>query len=98
MDFVIAWAWPNAIHDGNGTAAFFITDRASLDQRQALSEIVTGNAVGKDLSLFLQPHIQPYTNQSLSLLRSSSMALIVISVCLGFLMLLCKDLQIRSHF
>ena len=24
MEFVVAWAWPNAIHDGNGTAAFFI--------------------------------------------------------------------------
>jgi hypothetical protein len=47
MDFVIAWAWPNAIHEGNGTAAFFITDRASSDQRKALSEIATGKAGGK---------------------------------------------------
>jgi len=47
MDFVIAWAWPNAIHDGNGTAAFFITERASPEQRQALAEIVTGRAGGK---------------------------------------------------
>lgn len=47
MDFVVAWAWPNAIHDGNGTAAFFITDRAAPDQREALAEIVTGRAGGK---------------------------------------------------
>jgi hypothetical protein len=47
LDFVVAWAWPNAIHDGNGTAAFFITDRASPDQRKALAEIVTGRAGGK---------------------------------------------------
>jgi len=47
MDFVVAWAWPNAIHDGNGTAAFFISDRASQDQRKALTEIVTGRAGGK---------------------------------------------------
>lgn len=47
MDFVVAWAWPNAIHEGNGTAAFFITDRASPQQRDALTEIVTGRAGGK---------------------------------------------------
>ncbi len=47
LDFVLAWAWPNAIHDGNGTAAFFITDRASPEQRQALAQIVTGKAGGK---------------------------------------------------
>jgi hypothetical protein len=47
MDFVIAWAWPNAIHDGNGTAAFYITDRALPEQRQALTQIVTGQAGGK---------------------------------------------------
>jgi len=47
MDFVIAWAWPNAIHDGNGTAACFITDRANLEQQKALAEIVTGRAGGK---------------------------------------------------
>jgi hypothetical protein len=47
MDFVLALAWPNAIHEGNGTAAFFITDRASADQREALAEIVTGRAGGK---------------------------------------------------
>ena len=47
MEFVVAWAWPNAIHDGNGTAAFFITDRASPEQREALTQIVTGRAGGK---------------------------------------------------
>jgi hypothetical protein len=47
LEFVVAWAWPNAIHEGNGTAAFFITDRAAPEQRGALSEIVTGRAGGK---------------------------------------------------
>jgi len=47
LDFVAAWAWPNAIHDGNGTASFFITETASAEQRQALADIVTGNAGGK---------------------------------------------------
>jgi len=46
-NFVIAWSWPGAIHAGNGTAAFFISDRASPEQRTALSEIVTGRAGGK---------------------------------------------------
>jgi len=47
LDFVVAWAWPNAIHEGNGTAAFFITDHASADQRAALAQIATGQAGGK---------------------------------------------------
>ncbi len=47
MDFVGAWAWPNAIHEGNGTAAFFITERALPEQRAALVEIVSGRAAGK---------------------------------------------------
>jgi hypothetical protein len=47
MEFVVAWAWPNAIHDGNGTASFFITDRALPEQREALAQIVTGQAGGK---------------------------------------------------
>jgi len=47
LDFVIAWAWPKAIHDGNGTAAFFITDCSTPEQRHALAQIVTGQAGGK---------------------------------------------------
>jgi len=47
LDFVGAGAWPNAIHDGHGTLAFFITERASEKQRKALTEILTGRAGGK---------------------------------------------------
>jgi len=47
LDFVVAWSWPNAIHDGNGTGAFFISERATPHQREALSKIVTGQAGGK---------------------------------------------------
>lgn len=47
LDFVAAWAWPNAIHDGNGTAAFFVSERATVEQRQAMTEIVTGRASGQ---------------------------------------------------
>jgi len=45
LDCVYA-AWPNAIHEGNGTATLFITEQASPEQRDALQAILTGQAGG----------------------------------------------------
>jgi hypothetical protein len=47
LDCVYAGAWPNPIHEGHGTAALFITERASAEQRHALVEILTGRAGGE---------------------------------------------------
>lgn len=47
LDFVYAAAWPNAIHEGNGTATLFITENAKSDQRDSLVEILTGRAGGE---------------------------------------------------
>jgi hypothetical protein len=38
--------WPKAIHEGNGTLAIFIDERATNDQRQALLTICSGQAGG----------------------------------------------------
>jgi len=46
LDFITALYWPKAIHEGNGTAQLFITDKASDEQRQALINIVSGQAKG----------------------------------------------------
>jgi hypothetical protein len=35
LDFISAIAWPKAIHEGNGTAQLFVTNKASEEQRQA---------------------------------------------------------------
>jgi hypothetical protein len=46
LDFITALYWPKAIHEGNGTAQLFITNKASNEQRQALINIVSGQAKG----------------------------------------------------
>ena len=38
--------WPKAIHEGNGTAAIFIDEKAKPEQREALVEIASGKAGG----------------------------------------------------
>jgi hypothetical protein len=38
--------FPKAIHEGNGTAQLFVTNKASQDQTQALISIVSGQAKG----------------------------------------------------
>ncbi|PYI82995.1 MAG: hypothetical protein DME26_15940 [Verrucomicrobia bacterium] len=38
--------WPKAIHQGNGTVALFIDERANPQQREALWNIATGQAGG----------------------------------------------------
>ena len=46
LDFVAAEYWPKAIHEGNGTAQYFITNRANEEQRHALVNICSGQAKG----------------------------------------------------
>jgi hypothetical protein len=38
--------WPKALHDGNGTAEVFVDEGASDEQREALGQILSGNAGG----------------------------------------------------
>lgn len=38
--------WPKAIHEGNGTLALFIDERASAEQRDAILTICSGQAGG----------------------------------------------------
>jgi len=47
LDCVYTAAWPNPIHEGNGTATLFITEKGSPEQRDALVEILTGCAGGE---------------------------------------------------
>lgn len=47
LDLVYAASWPKAIHEGDGTAQLFITERADGEQRRALTEIFSGKAKGE---------------------------------------------------
>jgi hypothetical protein len=47
LDCVYAAAWPNPVHEGNGTATLFISDKASQQQRDALVDILSGRAGGE---------------------------------------------------
>ena len=46
LDFIYAASWPRAIHEGNGTACVYITEKTSQEQRQAISDIAYGRAGG----------------------------------------------------
>ena len=46
LDFIAAEYWPKAIHEGNGIAQHFITNKANELQRHALVNIVSGQAKG----------------------------------------------------
>jgi hypothetical protein len=46
LDFITALYWPKAIHEGNGTAQLFVTNKANEEQRQAIINIVSGQAKG----------------------------------------------------
>ncbi len=46
LDFIYAASWPRAIHEGDGTARVYITDRASQAQSQAIADIAYGRAGG----------------------------------------------------
>jgi hypothetical protein len=67
LDCVYAVAWPNPIHEGNGTATLFITEKASPEQRDVLVEILTGRAGGEGpfaifggtITAWNEPHFVP---------------------------------------
>jgi hypothetical protein len=44
--YVIAFAYPKAIHEGNGQMAIFIDDRATTTQAEAIATILLGRAGG----------------------------------------------------
>ena len=46
LDIITAESWPKAIHEGNGTALLLVTNKANKEQRQALIQIVSGQAKG----------------------------------------------------
>jgi hypothetical protein len=59
--------WPKAIHEGNGTAAVFVDERASAEQRDALLQIASGKAGGlpfeiivTTFSKILDPQFVPF--------------------------------------
>ena len=54
LNFVYAASWPRAIHEGGGTVRAYIDERASPDQRLALTEITYGRARGSGcFSIFI---------------------------------------------
>lgn len=44
--------WPGPIHEGHGRASFYIDERASDEQFDALSKIITGNAGGGPFEVY----------------------------------------------
>ncbi|MFQ5763845.1 MAG: DUF1326 domain-containing protein [Rhodospirillales bacterium] len=42
LRWVGVWAWPNPIHEGNGTMQMIIDERADDDQRSSLAEVLHG--------------------------------------------------------
>jgi len=46
LNCVYAAAWPDPIHEGNGSATLFISDQAIPSQRDALVDILSGRAGG----------------------------------------------------
>ena len=45
--------WPGALHEGNGTATIFIDEKASAEQRDALTKIVSGQAGGMPFEIIV---------------------------------------------
>jgi hypothetical protein len=50
--FVVAFAWPRAIHEGNGTAAVWFDESTTEDQRAALGRILTNQDGGLPYEIF----------------------------------------------
>ncbi len=50
MAYIVSW--PGAIHEGRGKASFYIDDRASDEQFEALSKIITGEAGGGPFEVY----------------------------------------------
>jgi len=54
LNFVGSVKWPGAIHEGNGVGAFFIDDKASDPQRDAMFQIFSGQVGGMPWELIAQ--------------------------------------------
>jgi hypothetical protein len=68
LGLAFAARWPQAIHLGNGTAAIFVDERATPEQRNALLQIASGQAGGMPfeilaatMSTLLEPKFVPMT-------------------------------------
>lgn len=46
LNYALVVSWPGALHEGNGTAQWFIDERANSMQHAALSSIVSGQTGG----------------------------------------------------
>jgi hypothetical protein len=46
FDVVYVAAWPNAIHEGNGTFQLYVDERADVKQREGIARIFGGHAGG----------------------------------------------------
>jgi hypothetical protein len=47
IDVICAFSWPKAIHEGNGTGQLFISKNTSIEQRNAIISIFSGQAKGE---------------------------------------------------
>ncbi len=54
LGFGFSARWPGRIHEGNGTAVVFIDERADERQREALTQIVSGQAGGVPFEIIVQ--------------------------------------------
>lgn len=52
LNAVFIGSWPGPIHEGHGKASFYIDERASDDQFEALSKIITGEADGGPFEVY----------------------------------------------
>ncbi|HKS59737.1 MAG TPA: DUF1326 domain-containing protein [Thermoplasmata archaeon] len=52
LNFAAAYAFPGAVHEGNGRGAFYIDGRSTEGQFEALSKIVTGEAAGAPFAVY----------------------------------------------
>ena len=67
LGFAFAAHWPQALHQGNGTACLFFDERANPQQREALLQITSGKAgglpfeiVATTFSKILEPRYVPF--------------------------------------
>ena len=52
LSMVLIASWPGAIHEGRGKASFYIDERATDDQFEALSKIITGEVSGGPFEVY----------------------------------------------
>ncbi len=62
LNFAVAYAFPGAVHEGHGNAAFYIDRRSTESQFDGLAKIVTGEAGGGPFEIYarmLESHHPP---------------------------------------